>query len=84
VVQQQVPAHVLARVEAYDWLVSLGAMPLGYVLGPILAGTVGFTWPLVGAAVLVLIAMSVPTLVPEVRIVRLAQHVDAGAEPVPA
>ncbi len=84
VVQQQVPAHVLGRVEAYDWLVSLGAMPLGYVLGPVLAGTVGFTWPLVGAAVLVMITMSVPTLVPEVRNVRLAQPVDAVPEPVPA
>jgi hypothetical protein len=26
-VQQEIPPEVLARVSAYDWLVSLGAMP---------------------------------------------------------
>ena len=32
-VQQEVPPEVLARVSAYDWLVSLGAMPLGVCPG---------------------------------------------------
>jgi len=71
VVQQEIPPHVLARVTAYDWLVSLAAMPLGYALGPALAGTVGFTWPLAGTAALVTLALLVPVLVPDVRNVRL-------------
>jgi hypothetical protein len=71
VVQQQVPSHVLARVTAYDWLMSLGAMPLGYALGPILGDAFGPVWPLAGAAVLVVITMSAPAFVPEVRNMRL-------------
>jgi Major Facilitator Superfamily len=70
-VQQEVPAEVLARVSAYDWLVSLGAMPLGYVLGPVLAKEFGYAWPLTGAAILVLVTLSIPISLPDVRNLRL-------------
>jgi MFS family permease len=70
-VQQEVPPEVLARVSAYDWLVSLGAMPLGYALGPVLAREIGYTWPLAGAAVLVVVALSIPVSLPDVRNLRL-------------
>ncbi|HXT93091.1 MAG TPA: MFS transporter [Trebonia sp.] len=70
-VQQEVPAEVLARVSAYDWLVSLGAMPLGYALGPVLTREFGYTWPLAGAAALVLITLSLPVSLPDVRNLRL-------------
>jgi hypothetical protein len=70
-VQQEIPVEVLARVSAYDWLVSLGAMPLGYALGPLLAARFGYTWPLAGAAVLVLVSLSVPVCLPAVRNLRL-------------
>ncbi len=90
VVQQQIPEHVLARVTAYDWLASLGAMPLGYALGPIIASAIGPTWPLAGAAVLVVIAMGMPAFVPDVRNVRLLRTSEPdgdatrAAEAVPA
>jgi predicted MFS family arabinose efflux permease len=80
-VQQEVPAEVLARVSAYDWLVSLGAMPLGYVLGPVLAREFGYTWPLTGAAILVLITLSIPVSLPDVRNLRL-RHAAAGGRRV--
>jgi MFS family permease len=79
VVQQQVPPHALARVGAYDWLVSLGAMPLGYAIGPALAGAIGTGWVLGGSAVLVVIAMVGPALVPDVRQVRLLRPDEVGA-----
>lgn len=79
VVIQQIPPHVLARVTAYDWLVSLAGMPLGYALGPILAESLGASWPLVGAAVLVVITMSIPALVPDVRNLRI-QRADPAPE----
>ena len=48
-VQQEVPAEVLARVSAYDWLVSLGAQLLGYAAGPVSrsrrASRGRFRWP---------------------------------------
>lgn len=88
VVMQQIPSHVLARVTAYDWLVSLAGMPLGYALGPILAGTLGASWPLAGAAVLVVVTMSLPALVPDVRNLRIQRAepprgLDDLAEPAP-
>jgi MFS family permease len=76
-VQQEIPAEVLARVSAYDWLVSLGAMPLGYILGPVLAREFGYAWPLAGAAVLVVITLSIPVSLPDVRNLRL-RHAAAG------
>jgi MFS family permease len=77
-VQQEIPTQVLARVSAYDWLISLAAMPLGYVLGPVLGREFGYAWPLTGAAVLVLITASIPVTLPDVRDLRL-RH--APAEP---
>lgn len=71
IVQQEIPAEVLARVYAYDWLISLAAMPLGYILGPILGRELGYAWPLTGAAVLVLISASIPITQPAVRDLRL-------------
>jgi Transmembrane secretion effector len=88
-VQQEIPAGVLARVSAYDWLVSLGAMPLGYALGPVLAREFGYTWPLTGVAVLVLISLAVPASLPAVRNLRLrpaapgASRVDVPVLTVP-
>jgi hypothetical protein len=52
-------------------LVSLGAMPLGYALGPVLARESGYAWPLTAAAVLVLLALSIPVSLPAVRDLRL-------------
>jgi hypothetical protein len=83
VVQQEIPAEVLARVSAYDWLVSLSAMPLGYALGPALSRRLGFTWPLAGAAAAVVVTLLVPACLPAVRAVRL-RHEPAGKERVPA
>jgi hypothetical protein len=84
-VQQEVPAEVLARVSAYDWLVSLGAMPLGYALGPVLAREFGYTWPLTGAAALVVISLAVPAFLPDVRNLRLRHAAPApGRANVPA
>jgi hypothetical protein len=91
IVQQEIPANVLGRVTAYDWLGSIAAVPLGYAVGPALAGAVGPGWPLAGAAVLVIVALVVPALVPDVRRLRLRRPADVGAaeavptaDPVPA
>jgi predicted MFS family arabinose efflux permease len=70
-VQQEIPAQVLARVSAYDWLVSLAAMPLGYALGPVLVRQFGYTWPLTATAILVLISLSIPVSLPDVRNLQL-------------
>ena len=70
-VQQEIPAALLARVSAYDWLVSLGGQLLGYAAGPVLAQAAGFTWPLSAAAILVSITLLIPASLPSVRDLRL-------------
>jgi hypothetical protein len=70
-VQQEIPAALLARVSAYDWLVSLGGQLLGYAAGPVLAQAAGFTWPLSAAAILVSITLLIPASLPGVRDLRL-------------
>jgi hypothetical protein len=70
-VQQEVPAGLLARVTAYDWLVSLGAQLLGYAAAPLLVHSPGLTWPLAVVAALVVIALLIPSSLPSVRDLRL-------------
>jgi hypothetical protein len=38
---QRIPAHLLSRVSAWDWLGSLAFLPLGYLLAGPLATTLG-------------------------------------------
>ncbi|MFJ1547058.1 MFS transporter [Streptomyces sp. NPDC088246] len=66
-VQSAVPAHALARVTSYDWLLSLGAMPLGYALAPLAASAWGAEVPLAVAAVAVGAACLATAAVPGVR-----------------
>ncbi|MEV0489382.1 MFS transporter [Streptomyces atratus] len=77
-VQSAVPAHALARVTSYDWLLSLGAMPLGYALAPVAAAAWGPEVPLTVAAVTVGTACLATAAVPGVRRFR-ATETTAGA-----
>lgn len=67
VVQQEFPAHVLARVSSYDWLLSLAAAPVGYTLAPLAADAWGSSVPLLVAAALVALACAGTAAVPSVR-----------------
>ncbi|MGW3495462.1 MFS transporter [Streptomyces sp. NPDC001020] len=80
-VQQVVPGPVLARVTSYDWLLSLAAMPVGYVLGPLAADAWGPEVPLAVAAALVGAACLATAAVPGVRHFRMPQE---GRVPVEA
>ncbi|MGW1889515.1 MFS transporter [Streptomyces sp. NPDC002004] len=66
-VQSAIPPRVLARVTSYDWLLSLGAMPLGYVLAPLAADAWGTSAPLWAAALAVAAACVGTVAVPGVR-----------------
>ena len=49
---QRIPPHALSRVSAYDWMGSLGLLPLGYLLaGPAAAALGAGTVMLAGAAI---------------------------------
>ncbi|MFI0369623.1 MFS transporter [Actinomadura sp. 1N219] len=67
VVQMTIPPHALARVTSYDWLLSLGAAPLGYALAPWAASVWGTSTPLMVTAVLVAASCLATAAVPGVR-----------------
>ncbi|WP_406453922.1 MFS transporter [Streptomyces sp. NBC_00876] len=66
-VQSSIPAHVLARVTSYDWLLSLAAMPLGYALAPLAASAWGAEVPLAAAGLMAGAACLATAAVPGVR-----------------
>lgn len=66
-VQNTIPAHALARVAAYDWMMSLGATPIGYLLAPVAARVWGPGPPLAASALLVAGACIATAAVPGVR-----------------
>jgi MFS family permease len=68
--QQQIPNEKLARVDAFDWMVSLVFMPIGYVAAGPLAERIGVAETLLLAAGLSAVAELAPLLVPSIRNMR--------------
>ncbi|MER7578625.1 MFS transporter [Kitasatospora sp. NPDC097691] len=84
VVQQDFPAATLARVTSYDWLLSLGAAPIGYVLAPLAADAWGSRVPLLAAAALVTLVCAGTAAVPGVRRHGTRPAAEPAREPVTA
>jgi MFS family permease len=68
--QQLIPDEVRSRVDSYDWLISLAAMPIGFAIIGLLALRFGTTATLVGAALLLGVPGCLATLIPGIRAVR--------------
>ncbi|MCX4447281.1 MFS transporter [Streptomyces sp. NBC_01789] len=66
-VQSAIPAHTLARVTSYDWLLSFAAMPLGYALAPLAASAWDAEIPLAVAGLVAGAACAGTAAVPGVR-----------------
>lgn len=78
--QAAVPDHLLGRVTSAYRLVALGALPLGGLLGGVLAGTFGLTAPfLVGAAALVVLAFVLRPVLTTDAIDRVTGRVNVGS-----
>jgi hypothetical protein len=69
-IQALIPDQVRARVDSYDWLVSLVIMPLGFLLAGPAGSAIGFTATLVAAAACAAVPCLLVTLLPGVRGVR--------------
>ncbi|HSR24248.1 MAG TPA: MFS transporter, partial [Candidatus Eisenbacteria bacterium] len=78
VVQQRIPRETLSRVSAYDWLISLVAMPAGYALAGPLSARLGTATTLVGASLFVLLPSLATALTPAIRRVRYVEADEAG------
>jgi MFS family permease len=74
--QQHVPAAVLSRVSAYDWLGSVALVPLGYALAGPLSSAIGITTTMWLAAGCTVAGSAVVLAVPSVRHLRAAPAQD--------
>jgi MFS family permease len=67
VLQQWIPASILARIASYDWLATTVLSSLGLVLAGRFAELIGVRQTLIGAAAVVAVAAAVPLVSPAVR-----------------
>jgi predicted MFS family arabinose efflux permease len=65
--QRRIPADVLSRVSAYDWLGSLALQPVGLAIWGPIAAAIGIDEALWVASMLLLVSVLAPLAVREVR-----------------
>lgn len=76
---ERIPPDRLSRVSAYDWMISLGLLPVGYLLAGPLADAVGSTAVLAAGSALAMIAWLLALLPRESRAL---QRLPVAAEPI--
>jgi MFS family permease len=64
---QEIPEEMMSRVSAYDWLGSIGLMPIGLALAGPAAAAFGRTQSLWGSAALVVALTAAVLVLPDVR-----------------
>jgi MFS family permease len=64
---QRIPPDKLSRVTSYDWMVSLGLLPLGYLLAGPLADALGAVPVLAGGSAIGLLALALGLVPRETR-----------------
>ena len=74
---ENVPPDKLSRVTSYDWMVSLGLLPLGYLLAGPLARQFGPVEVFLGGCALALLVTAL-ALIP--RQTRMLERMEAGTE----
>ena len=64
---ERIPPDALSRVSSYDWMISLGLLPVGYaIMGP-LAESLGAVNVLIAGAALAILAQALGLLPREIR-----------------
>ena len=79
-IQEQIPAHAVSRVSAYDFSVSLGLMPLGMAMAGPIADALGLQATLLGMSAVGLVGALAWLAQPSVR--RLRRPTSALAPPL--
>jgi cyanate permease len=80
-IQEQIPAHAVSRVSAYDFSVSMGLMPLGMAMAGPIADALGLQATLLGMSAVGLVGALAWLAQPSVRRLRRPSSV-APDEPV--
>jgi MFS family permease len=74
---ERIPADKLSRVSSFDWMVSIGLLPLGFVLAGPLAGALGAVDVLLGGSVLACVGLALGLLP---RQTRMLERLELSAE----
>jgi hypothetical protein len=78
---ERIPPDRLSRVTSYDWAVSLGLVPLGYVLAGPAADALGATEVLLGGSLVAIAVLALGLLPRETRMLeRLEREPVAAAQ----
>jgi MFS family permease len=77
---ERIPPQRLSRVTSYDWMVSLGLLPLGYLLAGPLSNALGAVAVLLGGSVIALLVTALGILPRETR---MLERVDGDGTRVP-
>ncbi len=80
----RIPPEKLSRVTSYDWMVSLGLLPLGYLLAGPLAHALGAVEVFLGGCVLAFLATAVALIPRETRMLTGAPRGEAELPDHPA
>jgi len=75
---ERVPPHLLSRVSAYDWMVSLSLLPIGYLLAGPLGEALGEQAVLAVGAAAAALALAAALLVRETRTLRRLERAAAA------
>ena len=70
-IQNHIPKEMMARVGAWDWLGTIGGMPIGFALTGPVVGAIGTSATLVGVAASAVVLSSVFLLSSDLRNLRL-------------
>jgi MFS family permease len=81
---ERMPPEKLSRVTSYDWMVSLGLLPLGYAIAGPLGSALGAVNVLLGGAVLALVAFALGLLPRQTRTLQRLRLDPQSAGPDPA
>jgi MFS family permease len=76
---ERIPPERLSRVSSFDWMVSLGLLPLGYILVGPLAAQVGSVEVLLGGSLLAGIALACGLLPRETRMLERLESAEGTA-----
>jgi MFS family permease len=78
---ERIPPDKLSRVTSYDWMFSLGLLPLGYLLAGPLASAFGAVEVLLAGSALGLLALAMGLLPRQTRMLERFRHEKAAPAP---
>ena len=75
-IQREIPAHLLSRVAAYDWLGPYALTPVGFIMAALLSTQIGTRNTLLLAAIWAVLSSAAVLAIPSVRGMRIVRFTE--------